>query len=216
MDWSIFRKVDITCYIVEFDGMVSRVGVMTSSSVCCVSQKLVEIKLFLWVGHFFILIFIIKGAILLLIFTYINTIRSTPCFSLQAGAPEENKFHVVLIGGLYASQPIGRELLIRLARHLVVGYGRRNPSILSIMSKAVIHVMPGIDPSFHMTDNPICNLPNSLAEIGYQFLEPQNGTGEVADSLKSMMEKEGFDLALNIEGDGIYVRWDIVYSNYVI
>jgi hypothetical protein len=34
--------------------------------------------------------------------------------------------------------------------------------------------------------------------------------------LKSMMEKEGFDLALNIEGDGIYVRWDIVYSNYVI
>jgi hypothetical protein len=35
--------------------------------------------------------------------------------------------------------------------------------------------------------------------------------------LKSMMEKEGFDLALNIEGGGIYVRWDIiVYSNYVI
>lgn len=125
---------------------------------------------------------------------------------MQAGAPEENKFHVVLIGGLYASQPIGRELLIRLARHLVVGYGRRNPSILSIMSKAVIHVMPGIDPSFHMTDNPICNPPNSLAEIGYQFLEPQNGTGEVADALKSMMEKEGFDLALNIEGGGIYVR----------
>ncbi|XP_021913626.1 carboxypeptidase D-like isoform X2 [Zootermopsis nevadensis] len=123
----------------------------------------------------------------------------------EAGAPEENKFHIVLIGGLYASQPVGRELLIRLARHLVAGYGRRNPSILSILSKAVIHVMPDIDPSFNTTDNPVCNPPNNPAETGYQFLVPQNGTSEAADALKSMMEKEEFDLALNIEGGGIYV-----------
>lgn len=125
---------------------------------------------------------------------------------MQAGAPEENKFHIVLIGGLYASQPVGRELLIRLARHLVTGYGRRNPSILSILSKAVVHIMPGIDPSFYTTDNPVCNPPNNPAETGYRFLVPQNGTSEVADALKSMMEKEEFDLALNIEGGGIYMR----------
>jgi carboxypeptidase D len=127
-------------------------------------------------------------------------------FSFQAGAPEENKFHVALIGGLYASQPVGRELLVRLARHLVVGYANRNPSIMNIMSKAVIHIMPGIDPLFRGSVNPICNPPNSPEEIGYQLLEPQNGTSAVADALKSMMKKQEFDLALNVEGGGIYVR----------
>lgn len=66
--------------------------------------------------------------------------------------------------------------------------------------------MPDIDPSFNTTDNPVCNPPNNPAETGYQFLVPQNGTSEAADALKSMMEKEEFDLALNIEGGGIYVR----------
>jgi hypothetical protein len=30
----------------------------------------------------------------------------------------------------------------------------------------------------------------------------------LANALKIMMKKEEFDLALNIEGGGIYVRWD--------
>lgn len=110
------------------------------------------------------------------------------------------------MGGLYASQPVGRELLIRLARHLAVGYARHNPSITDIMSKAVIHIMPGIDPSFHDSMNPICNPPNNTEEIAYQFLVPRNGTSAVADAFKVMMEREKFDLALNIEGGGIYVR----------
>jgi len=88
------------------------------------------------------------------------------------------------------------------------------------MSKAVIHIMPGIDPLFQSTTNPMCNPPNSPEETGYQFLVPLNGTSEVADALKKMMEKEEFDLALNIEGGGIYMRWDIpmlqLYSNYGI
>jgi len=127
-------------------------------------------------------------------------------FSFQAGAPEENKFHIALIGGLYASQPIGRELLTRLASHMVVGYARQNPSITDIMSKAVIHIMPGIDPSFHDSVNPVCNPPNNPEEIAYQFLVPRDGNSAVADALKIMMKKEKFDLALNIEGGGIYVR----------
>jgi hypothetical protein len=40
----------------------------------------------------------------------------------------------------------------------------------------------------------------------------------LADALKIMMKKEEFDLALNIEGGGIYVRWDpdTGYRNTVI
>lgn len=137
----------------------------------------------------------------------VNIITSFICFSFQAGSPEENKFHIALIGGLYASQPIGRELLIRLARHLFVGYARQNPSITDIMSKAIIHIIPGIDPSFHDSLNPVCNPPNNPEEIAYQFLVPRDGTSVVADALKIMMKREKFDLALNIEGGGVYVRW---------
>lgn len=77
---------------------------------------------------------------------------------------------------------------------------------MSIMSKAVIHIMPGIDPSFDRITNPICNPPNNPEEVGYQLLVPRNGTSELANALKIMMKKEEFDLALNIEGGGIYVR----------
>jgi hypothetical protein len=74
------------------------------------------------------------------------------------------------------------------------------------MSKAVIHIVPGIDPSFDSITNPSCNPPNNPEEIGYQFLVPSNGTSALANALKIMMKKEEFDLALNIEGGGIYVR----------
>ena len=137
---------------------------------------------------------------------FVNITTSFICFSFQAGAPEENKFHIALIGGLYASQPVGRELLIRLAHHLFFGYARQNPSITNIMSKAIIHIIPGIDPSFRDSLNPICNPPNNPEEIAYQFLVLQDGTSAVADALKIMMKREKFDLALNIEGGGVYVR----------
>ena len=77
---------------------------------------------------------------------------------------------------------------------------------MDIMSKAVIHIMPGIDPSFHDSTNPICNPQNNPEEIAYQFLVPQDGTSAVADALKIMMKREKFDLALNIAGGGMYVR----------
>jgi hypothetical protein len=74
------------------------------------------------------------------------------------------------------------------------------------MSKAVIHIIPGIDASFDRITNPTCNPPNNPEETGHQFLVPSNGTSALADALKIMMKKEEFDLALNIEGGGIYVR----------
>ncbi|KAJ4445265.1 hypothetical protein ANN_07066, partial [Periplaneta americana] len=138
-----------------------------------------------------------------------NNMVAVPIPSLklthEVGGPEENKFHVALMGGLFASQPIGRELLIRLARHLVTAYSRKNPSAINILSKAVIHILPGIDPAFERITNPICNPQSSPGEIGYQFLVPWNGSNGVADALKIIMKNEEFDLALSIEGDGIYV-----------
>jgi hypothetical protein len=74
------------------------------------------------------------------------------------------------------------------------------------MSKAVIYIIPSIDPSFDNITNPICNPPKNPEEVGYQFLMPSNGTSSLADALKIMMKKEEFDIALNIEGGGIYVR----------
>ncbi|PSN43472.1 hypothetical protein C0J52_03215 [Blattella germanica] len=138
-----------------------------------------------------------------------SSITAVPFTSLklthEVGSPDENKFHVALIGGLFASQPAGRELFIRLARHLVTGYTRKNPTIMSILTKSVIHIMPGIDQSFERITNPVCNPQGSPGEIGFQFLVPWNGSNGVSDALKVMMKREEFNLALNIEGGGIYV-----------
>ncbi|KAG8239373.1 hypothetical protein J437_LFUL018715 [Ladona fulva] len=66
----------------------------------------------------------------------------------EAGAPEETKFQVLLLGGLYGSQPAGREMLVRLARHLLAGYKRNDPNVTDLLKNAVIHIIPVVDSSF--------------------------------------------------------------------
>ncbi|KAJ9576207.1 hypothetical protein L9F63_006940 [Diploptera punctata] len=138
-----------------------------------------------------------------------SNIAAVPVTSLkithEVGSPEENKFHIALMGGLFASQPAGRELLIRFARHLVAGYTRQKPVISKMLSLAVIHIMPAIDGLFERITNPVCNPPSSPGEIGHQFLVPWKGSNGASDALKYAMKREQFDLILNIEGGGIYM-----------
>eukprot|EP00058_Branchiostoma_floridae_P013469 XP_002598957.1 hypothetical protein BRAFLDRAFT_79888 [Branchiostoma floridae] len=52
--------------------------------------------------------------------------------------------HVALIGGLNGDEPIGREILTRLIRHLVEGYDR-DDRIKSLVDNTHIHVLAAVD-----------------------------------------------------------------------
>ena len=57
----------------------------------------------------------------------------------NGGGGLKKKLNVALIGGLYGSQPVGRELLIRLARHLGKGKKQLFPYYF-YMTHQTVHI----------------------------------------------------------------------------
>ncbi|XP_046604005.1 carboxypeptidase D [Neodiprion virginianus] len=120
----------------------------------------------------------------------------------DVGGPEENKIHIGLIGGLYASQPAGREILERLARHVMIGNQIGNPPIKKLLDNVVLHFIPAVDPKFDSLPDS-CN-PSVKNEIGKNLLDSLNNKSQkvdaVTNALKQMMLTENFDALIIIGG----------------
>lgn len=52
---------------------------------------------------------------------------------------------VLIFGGLYGAQPVGRELVIRLARHLGAGWTKKNREIQKLLQDTLIFLVPAVD-----------------------------------------------------------------------
>nr|XP_027235902.1 carboxypeptidase D-like [Penaeus vannamei] len=57
----------------------------------------------------------------------------------------DNRVRVVVLGGLYGAQPVGRELVIRLARHLGAGWAKKDVKIQTLLENTRIFLVPAID-----------------------------------------------------------------------
>lgn len=51
----------------------------------------------------------------------------------------------MILGGLYGAQPVGRELVIRLARHLGAGWTKKDTKIQTLLENTRIFLVPAID-----------------------------------------------------------------------
>lgn len=126
------------------------------------------------------------------------------------GAPEENKYHIGLMGGLFASQPMGREILLRLATHILMGNQIGDPPIQRILNNSVLHFVPGIDPGF---DNIInvqeCN-PIVDDEIGKRLLSHNNNVTSdkldmITNAFKTMLSSEEYDAIIILESGALEI-----------
>lgn len=123
------------------------------------------------------------------------------------------------MGNLFATQPIGREITIYLARHLLEGHKYQDPTIMKILNSSVVHIIPVIDTAFEKIwgDYPksvrgnsgpnsfTCNnISVDFKQVGDQILNTANrGNGNqqtVTNAFKHMLLEEKFDLILNFEG----------------
>ncbi|KOC66182.1 Carboxypeptidase D [Habropoda laboriosa] len=125
------------------------------------------------------------------------------------GAPEENKFHIGLIGGLFASQPIGREILLRLATHILTGNQIGDPPIQKILSNTVLHFVPGVDPGFdNIIDVHDCNA-IVHDEVGKRLLLQNNVNSDklnaITNAFKTMLSNEGYDVIVLLGGGALEV-----------
>lgn len=125
------------------------------------------------------------------------------------GSPEENKFHIALIGGLFASQPVGREILLRLATHILMGNQIDDPPIKRILNNAVLHFIPGVDPGFDNVPND-CN-PTVKDEIGEKLLSQNiNKTKEmdiITNAFRKMLLNEAYDVIIILGGGSFSIRY---------
>lgn len=124
------------------------------------------------------------------------------------GSPDENKFHIALVGGLFASQPAGREILLRLATHILMGNQIGNPPIQRILDDAVLHFIPGVDPGFdNVEKSNDCN-PVVKNEIGEELLSENADTSKqiVTDAFKKMLQTENYDVVVILRGGASQIR----------
>lgn len=52
---------------------------------------------------------------------------------------------MVLFGGLFGAQAVGREVLIRLARHLSHGWRTQDKRVMTLLSRTEIYIAPAVD-----------------------------------------------------------------------
>lgn len=62
--------------------------------------------------------------------------------SSMLGEPEETKLHILILSSVFDSMPIGRELTMNLARHMLRGFGQGEPAVLQILNNSVLHFVP--------------------------------------------------------------------------
>ncbi|XP_011313662.1 carboxypeptidase D-like [Fopius arisanus] len=126
------------------------------------------------------------------------------------GAPEERKIHVALVGGLFASQPVGREIFLRLANHLVKGDLIGDPPIVKLLDNAVFHIIPGLDKKFdQVTDN--CN-PQVANETAGLLLAGED-KDPVTSAFRRMLASEEYDAVITVIGGSIGVSYTEDYLN---
>nr|CAH7712255.1 unnamed protein product [Callosobruchus chinensis] len=137
----------------------------------------------------------------------------------QAVVDDDKKFHIAVIGNLFATQPIGREIGIYLARHLLEGYHIGDYKIVKILKNTVVHLIPVIDKAFEQIwgdydkevlgnvkpDKYLCNnISADFKQVGEQLVTSRvsnhQDTKSVANALKHLLLEQKFDFILNIEG----------------
>ncbi|TRY63066.1 hypothetical protein TCAL_03885 [Tigriopus californicus] len=126
---------------------------------------------------------------------------------------EDRKANVAIFGGLYASQPLGREMVVRLARHMGEGFKRGNPHIVDLFKRVNLYLIPMVDiDGFSMNLEGECTYDRERKmefEAGSKFSRKGSVPSEVK-AVKTFLDTHPVDVALSIEGEGMFMRmpWD--------
>ncbi|GFW42006.1 carboxypeptidase D [Trichonephila clavipes] len=120
----------------------------------------------------------------------------------------DHKPKVAIVGSLHKDQPSGREICVRLARHLVEGYRQRDQSIINLLDKVAIHIIPSVDNRgfghSHKSESEL--------DFGDKFGEEYDGVFGPVEGLKSNLNSYHYSSLISIEGGGL----EISYPYYVM
>lgn len=128
--------------------------------------------------------------------------------SAQVGAPEENKFHIGILGGLFSTEMFTQEFLIKIARHFTAGF-RTNSSITrKILRHSVLHLIP-IANQVKYAESTKCETdkpPVSVAPIALLLANGRYNQSVLSNAVMKLFLEEKFDAIISLEGGGLVLR----------
>ncbi|XP_014246155.1 carboxypeptidase D-like [Cimex lectularius] len=133
--------------------------------------------------------------------------KTTGFYSLKlskhVALANEQKLHIGVFGSLFPSEFSSKELAVRLARHLFVGYKMKDPMILSLFDETVIHIFPNLQES-HLSEKV-----SNKTEMDMFINNPSD-----AHKFNKLFEEEKFDIIIHFETGGLGIR-HLKSSNYI-
>ncbi|XP_055924205.1 carboxypeptidase D-like [Argiope bruennichi] len=116
----------------------------------------------------------------------------------------DHKLKIAVIGGLHSNQPGGREICVRLARHLVEGYRFGNPAIKKLLNDVAIHIYPSVDSRrFKNSHESI----DTDLDFGDKFGEEYAGIFGPVEGLKINLDSYHYSSLISIEGGGLDISF---------
>ncbi|XP_042241968.1 carboxypeptidase D-like isoform X3 [Homarus americanus] len=128
---------------------------------------------------------------------------------VEVGGGVDNRVRVMIFGGLYGSQPVGRELVIRLARHLGAGWAKKNREMQKLLQTTQIFLVPAVDTKgFEVAEPGMCGyskISELNSEVGGSF-SPEI-SNDIAAATVNMVSQVKPHAILSLESGGIFMRF---------
>ncbi len=132
--------------------------------------------------------------------TAISAVRISTDDDEESSEDDDGKVTLALFGGAYASQPAGRELLLRLARHLAEGVKRGDGEVAALLKRCRVFILPAVDAAgFDPRQEGRC-----------ERKRRSSFSPRAAKAVRQFLRSHKVDAALSLESGGLFVRmpWD--------
>lgn len=114
------------------------------------------------------------------------------------GQAEEKKIHILILSSLFESSPVGREMVVNLARHVITAYNTKEPLMVDLLKHTVIHFVT-VNDNFDnvywqfQQNETICD-PRLKEELGDRLLSAESDKAKTA--FTKIFAKDKVSLAL--------------------
>lgn len=114
------------------------------------------------------------------------------------GQAEETKLHIVVLSSLFETSPVGREMIVNLARHVMAAYNTKEPPMLELMKNAVIHFVT-VNENFdrvyeqYSRNASVCD-PYMKEELGDRLISAESD--DVKEAFFKLLSRDEVSLAL--------------------
>ena len=118
--------------------------------------------------------------------------------SAGLGQTEETKIHILILSSLFETSPVGREMVVNFARHIITAYNTKEPLAIKLMNNVVIHFVT-LNENFdtvykqYEQNETICD-PHLKEELGDKMINAESDKAK--EAFFKLFEKSEISLAL--------------------